>query len=271
MPYSLDRLMEIVAVLRSQHGCPWDREQTHRTLRPYVIEEAYEVAEAIDSEDPAKLAEELGDLLLQVALHTHIAEEAGGFSWDRVVNGIAEKLTRRHPHVFGDVTVSGADEVLRNWEAIKRKERSCEERRSILDGIPSGIPSLARAEKIGRRAARVGFDWANAGDALLKLEEELEELQKAYSSGETDRIEEELGDLLFAAVNVARLAKVDPEGSLARAVDKFSRRFREMEQLVDATGRCFESMNLEAMEDLWQAVKHAERQGQELPKSTGRD
>lgn len=249
------QFVDIVHKLRSPEGCPWDREQDHRTLRPYVLEEAAEVADAIDSGEPAKLREELGDLLLQIVLHAAIGEENGEFTLDDVARDVSAKMIRRHPHVFGDVTVSGADEVVRNWDAIKKTEHGHQEPTSVLAGVPADLPALLRARKTQSKAARVGFDWPVVEQAMAKIPEELAELTAAYASGDRDTIEDELGDLLFAVVNVSRFLEVDPEGALARTTRKFSNRFRHIEETARQAGRRLEDMTLAEMDELWEEAK----------------
>lgn len=252
----LAALVEVMARLRDpQTGCPWDREQTPQTLRKYVIEEAYEVVEAVDSGRPEKLREELGDLLLQVVFHAQLASEEGRFDIDDVSRGITEKLIRRHPHVFGDVAVSGSDEVLRNWEQIKRGEKGYEDRTSILDGLPAGLPALMRALEVSKRVVKVGFEWPTVDEVLDKVEEELAELRAEIARDETERIADELGDLLFTLVNVARQLKVDPEDALRRMTGRFATRFRHIEEHAAATGRSLEDLPLEEMESVWQRAK----------------
>ncbi|HID56084.1 TPA: nucleoside triphosphate pyrophosphohydrolase [Candidatus Poribacteria bacterium] len=250
-----ERLVQVVAALRGESGCPWDKAQTHETLKSDLLEETYEVLEAIDSGDPDKLREELGDLLMQVMLHSQIASEEDLFDAYDVVETITEKLIRRHPHVFGDVTVSSPQEALSNWEAIKRGERGYQERRSILDGIPTGLPSLLRARKLQGRASRVGFDWGKPEEVLPKIEEEIEELKRAISSGELGEIEEEIGDLLFAVVNLARLLQVEPEEALRKANEKFIRRFKELERRAESSGKDLREMSLEEMDEIWDQIK----------------
>ena len=250
-----DRLVDVVAALRGENGCPWDKAQTHETLKSNLLEETYEVLEAIDSGDPDKLREELGDLLMQVMLHSQIASEEGLFDAYDVVETITEKLIRRHPHVFGDVNVSSPQEALSNWEAIKRREKGYQDRRSILDGIPASLPSLLRARKLQGRASRVGFDWGNPKEVLPKIEEEIDELKESISSGDSRKIEEELGDLLFAIVNLARLLQVEPEEALRKANEKFIRRFKELERRAESKGRDLKSMSLEEMDEIWDQIK----------------
>ena len=251
--YGVNDLVEIVRILREPGGCPWDREQDHHSIRRNFLEEAYEAVEAIDEEDPEHLREELGDVLLQVALHARMEQEAGRFDLDGVADGICKKLIFRHPHVFGDVDVSGSDEVLENWEVLKRKEKHQATAADSVDSVAKSLPGLWRAEKIQKKAAKAGFDWPDATGALEKLDEETAELRQAMA--EDSNIEEELGDLLFAAVNVARFVKVDPEQALARACDKFSRRFRAIEAAAAGQGKALEEMTLAEMDRLWDQVK----------------
>jgi tetrapyrrole methylase family protein/MazG family protein len=260
-----------MAVLRGEKGCPWDKEQTHQSLRPYLIEESYEVIEAIDLNDPAKIREELGDLLLQVVFHAQLAEEAGTFTYADVVDGICEKMIRRHPHVFGEVKVDGVAGVLDNWQKIKAKEKGEQpetKTHSLLKGIPPGIPALQRAEKVQSRATKVGFDWPSIDGPLDKVREELDELLEVWRNDpeaarwtpdqRQDRLEEEFGDLLFALVNVGRFLHLHPELALNRTVDKFVRRFKQMEQLAQADGKALQEMDLQAMDKLWEQVKAGE-------------
>lgn len=251
-------LMRVVERLRGPGGCPWDREQTHRSLRPYVLEEAYEVVDAIDRGDPAALQEELGDLLLQVALHSVIAAERGEFDVAAVVEGITGKIVHRHPHVFGDATARTAAEVKANWEDLKRREKGGGEGRSLLDGVPAGLPALMEAAELQARAARVGFDWRSAGEVWPKVEEELGELRRALGRG-GEAVEEELGDAIFALVNLARLAGVEAEVAAKGANGKFRRRFQAMEARARAEGRGLEGLTLDELEALWEAVKRDEK------------
>jgi tetrapyrrole methylase family protein/MazG family protein len=257
-----DRLVDVMARLRAPDGCPWDREQTHASLRRYVIEETYEVVEAIDADDPDKLCEELGDLLLQVVFHAQLAAEEGLFDVDDVSAGITEKLIRRHPHVFGDVKVAGAAEVLTNWQAIKATEKGNEARTSILDGIPASLPALMRALEVSKRAVRVGFEWPDTGSVLRKVDEELAELRTEIAAGApSPRLADELGDLLFTVVNVARRLGIDPEEALREQIGKFGRRFRHIEARAAAGGRALDSLTLDEMEALWQEAKRDENGG----------
>lgn len=249
-------LVDIMARLRDpQTGCPWDREQTPQTLRRYLIEEAYEVLEAMDLGDPAKYAEELGDLLLQVVFHAQLAREADEFTLDDVVRAISEKLIRRHPHVFGDTQAANADEVLVNWEKIKRSEKGYEARKSILDGVPKGLPALLRAQEIAKRAARAGFEWESIEGVFDKLEEEVKELRAAQIEEDRGAVADEIGDILFTVVNLARFEKVDAEDTLQRMVTRFKARFARIEEAAEARGIGLEDLTQSEMEEIWQAAK----------------
>ena len=292
---AFDKLVSVMARLRAPNGCPWDREQTHATLRTYLIEEAYEVLDALDSSDDPKFAEELGDLLLQVLFHAQIAHEEGRFSIQDVIREIYDKLIRRHPHVFGDTHAKSAAEVLRNWEIIKKQEREAKvrvvaglqtrdvavrggsvprgaERRgeSLLDGVSRSLPALLEALQLTRKAARIGFDWHDVDGIFSKLAEETHELRRALasasppvipsearnpSSSSSSLVESELGDLLFAAVNLARFLNIDPEIALKKSNSKFSRRFREMERLAHEQGTTLAQLRRPQMESLWDQVK----------------
>lgn len=259
---SLSRLVEIMALLRSERGCPWDREQTHQSLKTCAIEETYEVLEAIDSGNPDKLREELGDLLLQVVFHAQLAAEAGQFNIDDVIAAIVEKLIRRHPHVFSDTQVSGVSGVLENWEKIKRREMP-EERKSALDGVPKDLPALLKAQKIQAKAARVGFDWGNLEGPLAKTKEEFQEFEEVLGkapypvtgTAEWDKLEDEFGDILFSLVNVGRFLDINPELALRRTIDKFSQRFRYIESEAAKAGRELTEMTLAEMDELWEKAK----------------
>jgi MazG family protein len=249
----LEQLLRIMARLRAPDGCPWDREQSHATLRQSVIEEAYEVAAAINSGDDANLREELGDLLLQVVFHAQMASERGDWNFDTVASGIVEKLVRRHPHVFGSENASDSAAVLTRWEEIKRAEKGTAPAASALDGVTDGLPSLMRAEKVQKKAAKVGFDWSELPPVVAKVREEIAEIEGAL--GDADKVEEEVGDLLFAVVNLARKLKVDGEVALQRATDKFATRFRQVESIACARGLALETMTLAEMDEIWDAVK----------------
>ena len=252
------RLMDIMKRLREPGGCPWDREQTMKSLRPFIVEEAYELIEAIDSGDSGVVAEECGDLLLQVVFISSIAEEEGLFDLGEVIDTLVEKLVRRHPHVFGDVSVEDSEAVRKNWEQIKKEERRDKKLdQSILSGVPKSLPALVRAFQIQERAAKVGFDWP-AGDISLlleKIDEELKELAEARKTGNPDEILEEVGDLLFATVNLARHLGVDAEFSLQETNKKFTRRFEFIEKTVETGSRDWSEYSLEELENLWQRAK----------------
>ena len=251
--YDVRDLEEIVRILRAPGGCPWDAEQTHESIRRNFLEEAYEAVEAIDEGSPEHLEEELGDVLLQVVMHARMEQEAGRFDLDGVADGICKKLIYRHPHVFGDVSVSGTGEVLTNWEELKRKEKGQATNTDALEAVARALPALWRAEKVQKKARKAGFDWPDVSGALDKLSEELEELKTAVAEG--TNVEEELGDLLFSAVNAARFLKVDPEDALNGATDKFIGRFRKVEAQAAAQGKAMEDMSLEELDALWERAK----------------
>jgi len=255
-----DRLRAVMARLRDPDGgCPWDVEQTFATIAPYTIEEAYEVADAIQRGDLAGLKDELGDLLLQVFFHARMAEEAGHFDYDDVARAISDKMVRRHPHVFGDADIRTAEAQTVNWETLKAEERAARGEKaddSVLAGIALALPALLRAEKLGKRAARTGFDWPDSGPVTAKIEEELAEIREEIAAGGTkDRLEDEVGDLLFAVANLARHLGIDPEAALRRGNAKFEARFRALETHFRALGRPMTETPLEEMEAAWQALK----------------
>ena len=257
---AFSELVRVMARLRDpENGCPWDLKQTHQTLRRYVLEEAYEVAEAIDSGDPEKLCEELGDLLLQVVFHAQLASEEGVFDVEEVCAVIVEKLIRRHPHIFGTVKVNGADEVLTNWEAIKATEKGNAHRKSRLDGISKALPALMTALEVSKRAVKAGFEWPDIQGVFDKAVEEFGELRhEIENGGTTERIASELGDVLFTLVNVGRQIGVDAEDALRRQLTRFENRFRYMETQAEQAGGALESLSLEAMEILWRDAKKRE-------------
>lgn len=248
--YNCQDLREIVRILRHPGGCAWDMEQTHQSIRRNFLEEAYEVAEAIDQDDPEHLKEELGDVLLQVVFHADMEDDAGRFNLDDVADGICKKLIYRHPHVFGDVTVHSTGEILSNWEELKKKEKGQATQADAVDAVARSLPALWRAEKIKKKAAKAGFDWRTAAGALDKLSEELDELRAAALEGDGDPVEE-LGDLLFAAVCVARFLDADPEDALHAACDKFSARFRRLEALSAQRGLKMDELSDEEQLTLW--------------------
>lgn len=248
------KLVEIMARLRGDDGCPWDKEQTKEKLRSYLIEESYEVLEAIDHNSYEKLKEELGDLLLQIVFLSRICEEEGKFDIFSVIDGICEKLIRRHPHVFGDLKVKDSAQVLKNWAEIKERERGWAHESSLAD-IPKGLPALVRARRVAEKASRVGFDWDRAEDICAKVKEELDEFKKALAKRESRVMEEELGDILFSIANLARFVKVDPEDALRRTIDKFVNRFEYIEMRLKEKGKSLEEASLEEMDRLWEEAK----------------
>jgi MazG family protein len=257
-----EQLLGIMARLRGPDGCPWDREQTRASLKPFLIEEAYEVLEAIDARDDTALAEELGDLLFQVVFHAQIGREERAFDAADVLRRLCDKMTSRHPHVFGEARVGSAQAALAQWEAIKQREGASGGReRSVLDGVPAALPALTRAQRVQSKAARVRFDWPDAASAWAKVEEEMGEARAALASGEAARLREELGDLLFSVVNVARLSSIDAEAALQGAVEKFRRRFTAMESALAMQGRSMATVNQHELERSWEATKARERQG----------
>ncbi|MCD1261884.1 nucleoside triphosphate pyrophosphohydrolase [Paenibacillus athensensis] len=257
------RLHEIVQVLRSPEGCPWDREQTHASLRKNLIEETYEVLETIDDDDPDAMCEELGDLLLQVMLHAQMEEEVGAFSVYDVVAGLNDKLVRRHPHVFGENKAGSADEALVNWNEMKAEEKRKKgidpQQLSVLSGVPRDLPGLMKAYKLQKKAATVGFDWSDVGDVIAKIEEELQELREAMAGGSDEERLDELGDLLFAVVNLARFLKLDPEEAVNRTNRKFVQRFGYIEESLRLRGRTFEQTDLSELEKYWQEAKKSSK------------
>ena len=255
---TITRLVGVMRRLLADDGCPWDREQTFETLRKYALEEACEVIDAIDSGDRKAIREELGDLLLQVVFQAELGRREGAFGIDDVVSGIVEKLVYRHPHVFGDLEAKDADEVLQNWEKLKIKEKG---ERGLLGGVPRSLPALTRAQRIGEKVQRVGFDWADAQGSREKVTEEVRELDEAIASGDAQAIEEEMGDVLFALVNLSRHVKVDAEGALRRTIDKFTRRFDHVESQVKAKhgGWTGENLPLETLDIYWNEAKATEK------------
>jgi len=258
---SFTELVEVMARLRAPNGCPWDREQTHATLKPYLLEETYEALEAIDIGDDDELCKELGDVLLQVVFHAQIAAEENRFGIEEVARAIVDKLIRRHPHVFADVEVDGSEQVLQNWEQIKKQERQelGDATPSLLDGIPKQLPALMRAQRMQARVSRQGFDWDQIEGPLDKVEEEFAELRQAWASGETPAIEDEFGDLLFALVNTGRFLNVDSEQALRQSTDKFERRFRALEEAVRTSGREISALSLQELDVIWDEIKAREK------------
>ncbi|MGA2138932.1 MAG: nucleoside triphosphate pyrophosphohydrolase [Verrucomicrobiia bacterium] len=252
---NIARLLEIMARLRGPGGCPWDREQTHQSIRHNLIEECYEAIEALDSGKMDAFKDELGDLLLQVVFHSQMASEDGTFDFDAVAKSINEKLVRRHPHVFGKTKADNSAAVLQQWEAIKKSEKNAE---SIvhLEDLPTHLPALLKADKVQRKVARVGFDWKHVKDVVAKIEEEVRELKGALASKNRKQFEEEIGDLLFAVVNLARFENLQAEELLNRATTKFVKRFQQIEKAVHASGRRLEDCTLKELDALWESAKH---------------
>ena len=256
---SFEELVRIMKLLQAPGGCPWDREQTHDSLKPYLIEEAYEAIEAIDSGSDDRLAEELGDVLLQVVFHAEIADREGRFTIEDVIQDIIDKLKRRHPHVFGEAVAEDSAQVIKNWEEIKRREkREKKEGGSVLDGLPRDLPALIKARRIQEKVSRVGFDWARTDEVMMKVEEELKELKEASRRNCRAEMEEELGDLLFAVANLARFVSLCPEDALRKTIDKFQRRFRYIERELPKRGKKLGEASLEEMDALWEEVKKTE-------------
>jgi nucleoside triphosphate diphosphatase len=256
----INKLLEIMKALRDpESGCPWDLQQDFRTIYPYTIEEAYEVADAIDREDWPELQDELGDLLLQIVFHAQMASELGLFEFGDVVESISDKMTRRHPHVFGDQSIGTADEQRQAWADHKESERADAGRTGVLSGIARNLPALMRAEKLGKRAAGVGFDWPDSQGVRAKVDEELAELDEAREQGNPDAVADEMGDLLFAVANLARHLGIDPEDALRSGSDKFERRFQALEKYLDEQGKDWSGLTIEDMEAGWQHIKKNSR------------
>ncbi|MRR55809.1 MAG: nucleoside triphosphate pyrophosphohydrolase [Deltaproteobacteria bacterium] len=253
-----DTLLNLMRRLRAPGGCPWDAEQTHESLKRYLLEETYEVLEAIDAKSTKMLKEELGDLLLQAVFHTVIAEEKGEFTMDEVLQVLCDKLIRRHPHVFTDLEIDTIDDLVANWERIKKAEKG-EERRSVLSGVPPQLPALLRAQKITEKASRVGFDWDHVDPVFAKVLEELKELEETLFTGDQERIEAELGDLLFSIVNLGRFLSINPEDALRKTISRFISRFNHVEESLHSQGKSLTEASLEQMDRLWDEAKKAER------------
>lgn len=262
--YTLDDLMRLVAVLRAPDGCPWDREQTHLSIRANFIEETYEALEAIDTGNLTLLREELGDVLLQICLHVEMEREQGNLTMDSVITDLCRKLIIRHPHVFGDLSADNAEQALSSWETAKRETKGYTTHTESLRSIPASFPALMRAQKIQSRAKKAGFDWPDVTGALDKLEEEIAELREAITKGQQAQMDEELGDLLFSAVNAARLLGFEAELALSGTCEKFVRRFAAMEQLSISRGSSLGALTLEQMDKLWDQVKLEETQAGRL-------
>ena len=255
---SFDELVQLMTTLRGPEGCPWDRKQTLPDLKPFVIEEAYEVVDAIDRDDRGALAEEVGDLLLEAVFIAEVTREEGSFDVYDSITAIHDKLVRRHPHVFGEVEAKDAEQVVVNWEKLKNEERKAENK-SVLAGVPQSLPALLKASRLTEKASRVGFDWRRAEDVFDKIDEELGELRTAVAGGDTAAVREEVGDLLFALANIARKLEINPEEALQGTNRKFMRRFESMERSARESGRNLDQLTLEEMDTLWDAAKAAER------------
>jgi len=255
---NFQKLVDIMARLRSKDGCPWDKVQTSESIKPYLIEETYEVVEAIDEKDPAKMKEELGDLLLQVIFHAQIAKDRGEFDINDVIDKISDKMISRHPHVFGDAKFETPEEVTKQWQDRKREEGKLKD--SALEGVPKELPSLLRAHRLQSRAAKVGFDWAKVEDVFGKLDEELKEFKEALEKKDKNEIEDELGDIFFVLVNISRFVGVNAEEALRKTISKFISRFRYIEMKAADEGRQLPDMTLEEMDALWDEAKKGEKQ-----------
>lgn len=255
--FDIQPLADVMRTLREPDGCPWDREQTHKSIRSNMIEEVYEYLEAVDADDVDGMREELGDLLMQVVFHARMAQEAGRFDLQDVIDEVVDKLIRRHPHVFGDTHVDNSDDVLVNWEAIKKQEK--QERKHVLDGVSQGLPALLRAYKLQSKAAKVGFDWQDSASVWAKVQEELGELQEALHAGDKAAAESELGDVLFAVVNYARHNGIEPEVALDGTNNRFASRFNYVEEQVEASGKTWQDFTLNELDEFWNHAKELER------------
>lgn len=253
--YNVYDLVDVIRALRSEGGCPWDIEQTHESIKKNLIEETYETIEAINKGDAEMLREELGDVLMQVVFHAQIEDEKGVFNIDDVADENCKKMIERHPHVFGEINVNSVDDVLTNWDAIKRKTKGQKTTSQAIDSVPRELPALMRADKIQSKAAKAGFDWTQVDGALERLYEEIGELKEAIANGNKDEISDELGDVLFSAVNVSRFVKVDAEEALTSATDKFIGRFKKVEKLAEERGIDMKTSSLEVLDELWDEAK----------------
>lgn len=253
--YTFDDLVEIMKILRGENGCPWDKEQTHDSLKRYLIEETYEVLEAIDKKNKDMLCEELGDLLLQIVFHARIADDNGDFNIEDIITGISKKMILRHEHVFGDAKAETSQDVLNSWEVVKRKEKHIDTHTEALESIAKNLPALMRSYKVQQKAAKAGFDWEDVNGAMEKVYEEIEELNIAQKNGNIENVTEEIGDLLFAVVNVARFLKVHPELALTATIEKFINRFQYIEERAKEKGKKMEEMSLKEMDFFWNQSK----------------
>lgn len=252
-------LIELMQKLRSKDGCPWDKEQNHASLKPHLVEETYEVIDAIDSGEPKKLKEELADLFFHIIFHCQIAKEKGEFDIGDVMTLCLDKMTRRHPHVFGDATAATPEEVIHQWEQIKKQEKGNEERKFIVDGLPKHLPALQKAQKLQKKVAKVGFDWTDINGVIAKVDEELAEVKEAIQENKPENIAEEVGDLLFSIVNLSRFLKLDTENVLHKTIYKFVDRFKKVEMELASMGKDIEKCSLEEMDAIWNKVKNSNR------------
>lgn len=255
----MEELLGVIAALRGENGCPWDRKQTLESLKPYLVEECCELLDALEQGGRSEHCDELGDVLLQVLLQSRIREEEGAFDFCEVAAHLRDKLIRRHPHVFGSMQAETAEEVVRNWNEIKKAERGDAPPKRTLEGLPSELPALLRAQRIQSRAAKVGFDWDEITPVLAKVREEIQEVEDAIDNGDISGVKEELGDLLFAVVNVCRFQKIDAEAALRSACAKFARRFHQIEDALVASGERIEDCDLERLDQIWDAIKTSEK------------
>ena len=253
---SLSKLIEITDTLMGEDGCPWDKVQTRESLKPYLIEETYEVLDALDANDPEKIKDELGDLLYQILFHSKIASLKGEFNFRDVINNLSEKMVRRHPHVFKEGELNTPDQVVKQWEEIKRNEKNQANQKSILDNIPKNLPSLLRAQKLQKKAAKEGFDWDQINDVFDKLDEEIAEFKEAVLKKKSADIQNEIGDIIFVITNIAKFYKIDAEEALRSTNNKFIKRFQYIEQKIEAKGKTLKDSNLEEMERYWQEAKN---------------
>jgi len=252
---AFEKLVSIVDALMGDNGCPWDKAQTRESLKPYLVEETYEVLEALDRNDPEEIKDELGDLLYQILFHAKMSSLAGEFGIADVIRGISEKMVRRHPHIFDRGKLHTPEQVVTQWEEIKKQEKSGSARKSVLDGVPNHLPSLMRAQKLQKKAAKHGFDWDRIEDVLKKLDEEVEEFKSAVRAADQQELQNEIGDILFVLVNVARFKKIDAEEGLRATNRKFIRRFRHIERQAEKSGRALKEISLKELEDYWQEAK----------------
>jgi tetrapyrrole methylase family protein/MazG family protein len=253
--YDFADLLHIMKLLRSREGCPWDREQTHESLKRYLIEETYEVLDALDANNKERFCEELGDLLLQIVFHAEIASESGNFDIHDVIDGICKKMISRHTHVFGEAHADTPDQVVKNWEEIKKEEKGISSHTEALKDVPASLPALMRSYKVQQKAARAGFDWDNTDDVFKKVLEEARELEEVYKSKNVSRIKDEIGDILFSIVNLARFLKVQPELALSETINKFIKRFEYVERMVTLAGKKMEDMRLSELDHFWDQAK----------------